>query len=1300
MWYFGVLAGLFIGAITDSVPAALVFSVLGGIIVHLATRKKSAAEAPTTKYRSVPPQLIDLQRQIASLERRLQMVEAQLAGTQAETQAKTQLAEALPPAGDNISHSDEEFAEAPPNAEAAGKPETAPVQCQTAAQRNTTETSDTRTIDLDLDPSINTTPLPTEARSGNAVPMESEPSPNTAKNAEIVPPASPKPSEPIPLTPASPASPKPRHTEPAIPFKDRLPAPVRKLLYGVNTLVQIGVLILFLGLAFLLRFAAERISFPIELRYAGVALSGAALLTLGWFLRHKRRDYALILQGMGVGVFYLTALAAMKFHQLIPNETGFAFLFAVSLLGAILAILQKAPILAIIAALEGFATPLLVSSGSNQMMALFTYLAILDLGIALIAWFNAWRILNLIGFVGTFTLASLWADQHYSLDQYAPVQAFLILFFLLFTAIGVFFARRTLLDAQKTPNLPQSLRQQASAALAQVGRVDSALVFGTPLTAFSLQYLLSKPFEFGPAFSAIALSAFYLLLARLVFSRERQGLGLLAEAYAIIGVIFATLAIPLGFEGVWTGAAWAVEGAGMYWLGVRQHRPYARTFAYLVMIGASHKLLQSIDFTPLTSGPLLSGSTIGPVLLAISALIVWWQHERTCKDQANDQITDWEAIPSRLLLYIGIAAITVLPWQWFAPPQAAAASAVLSVILYFVAQRFELATFSPIVAVLQAFSVLSFIATLHRNTGLPTDAALESGFQGTLATLIIAASILLTAGWSMAQTRRKALDNGLPPDWSKASSLAVAVGIVLLHLAMLFGISLTQAAIVWPITSCAVLWAALRLSHDRLALVAIVLQLVSVGFYWFAPNGAAHLSAPAFQHLAFWTPLVFALAAWRCGDWIRHEAERFANSFADDSETSAALATPATGWFNPWCSQRNALWLPVLWGLGWWLAAWLDESSRVLSAGGHPHYATAAAIAIVLASSALITVLARWRNWPQMGAAGLFTLPGLALCAYSAIIEFPGGISAFLPSAYLGAVLWPLALLWHLIALRQQERWVSHATRDPFHILGFWLFLLLASREGLMRFAELGDPHSSWAMLGWVLVPALVFWGLRSPWLKERWPLDEFRHAYLEVACQPVAIYLLGWCVISNLSSPGNASPLPYLPLFNPLELGQWLVLAALLLWWQALPDSAGAKLSEKSVRTLGAVLGWFLLTATVLRSCHHWAGVAWDFPALFGSQLTQAALSITWSIMGVTAMLLGNRRGSRSIWLAGAALLAVVVVKLFVVELADHGSLYRIVSFIAVGILLLIVGYFAPVPAKASASNEDTPELPPKDES
>ena len=61
--------------------------------------------------------------------------------------------------------------------------------------------------------------------------------------------------------------------------------------------------------------------------------------------------------------------------------------------------------------------------------------------------------------------------------------------------------------------------------------------------------------------------------------------------------------------------------------------------------------------------------------------------------------------------------------------------------------------------------------------------------------------------------------------------------------------------------------------------------------------------------------------------------------------------------------------------------------------------------------------------------------------------------------------------------------------------------------------------------------------------------------------------------------------------------------------------------------------------------------------------------------------MLAGHRKMQRLVWAVGAALLGVVVLKLFFIELADRGGLYRIVSFIVVGVLLLMVGYFAPVP-------------------
>lgn len=1299
MWFLGVIVGLMIGAVFQSFPAAFLMAVLGGVVGHQlgkSGREQKTQQAGNSKANIGPENdssaMQELRQKIMLLESRLSSVERQLAQ---RFVAGAALAEST------LNESVQEQvagAVTKPEVNTAGSLSTPndimPVLVMPVA----------KTLDPVLAVPAQKAPDAVADAVAKTIAEVTKPMPAAAQTAA---PAS---------TPAQQAKPRPapKPPESVIPFKDRLPTPIRNLIYGGNTLVKMGVLILFLGLAFLLRYTAERVTVPVELRYAGVAFVGAALLALGWFLRRRRADYALIMQGMGIGVFYLTTLSAMKFHALIPSEMGFAFMFVVSLLGAALAILQNAPALAIIAALEGFATPILTSTGGNHMMGLFTYLSILDVGIVLVAWFNAWRILNVIGFVGTFTLASGWANQNYTDAQYAPVQAFLILFFLLFTATGVFFARRTLLDAKNGIDSSGSLAQQAGVALAQVGRVDSALVFGTPITAFGLQYVLSKQWEFGPAFSAMAVAAFYLILARLIFSRERKGLALLAEAYAIVGVIFATLAIPLGLESVWTCSAWAVEGAGMYWLGVRQQRPYARAFAYVVLVGASYKLVHAITINMAPEGTLLQGSTIGPILLALSAFAMWLQHRRA----KFDSDIHAEYVPGKCLPWLGIAALTILPWQWFTPPMAAAATAVLSVITYFIARRFALKQLMAIVGSLQALAVGSFISTLHSAPTAPAEvgkaatAVLDSGIQGMLAALTIAASILLTAGWSMAQARRAALANGLPPAWSTVNSISVVVGTGLLHLAMLFAVSLQQAIVIWPLTSCLVLWVGLRMSHTALAGTAAALQLISVLLFTFKRGLFDVLDVPVisggmadqlstiilapFAHLRFFAPLIFGVVAFLSGDWIRAEAKRLFDSLPSKNDKFEPAQEKATRWYNPWCTQTSALWLPVIWGLFWWLTAWGEESSRVLELRLMPEYLTAAIVAIVLTTSLLVTVIARWRSWRQMGVASMFTLPALLISTYLGVA---GLHVPFLPSAYLGWVVWPLALIWHLRLLHVQGRWCSQGQRHLLHVLGFWFYLLLAARECQARFGTLGDQTSSWALLGWVLVPAISFWLLRSSLLAKRWPLTEFRHSYLETACTPVAAYLLAWCFISNILSPGNAAPLPYLPFLNPLELGQWLVLAALLLWWCALPEKSGVRLAESKVQAIGAVMGLALITGMVLRSCHHFADVAWDDSALFDSHLTQAALSITWATLGVLTMVFGNRRASRTVWAGGAFLLGVVVVKLFAVELAGRDGLYQIVSFISVGILLLIVGYFAPVPVKpvvviAAKSDQDSLEV------
>ena len=84
-----------------------------------------------------------------------------------------------------------------------------------------------------------------------------------------------------------------------------------------------------------------------------------------------------------------------------------------------------------------------------------------------------------------------------------------------------------------------------------------------------------------------------------------------------------------------------------------------------------------------------------------------------------------------------------------------------------------------------------------------------------------------------------------------------------------------------------------------------------------------------------------------------------------------------------------------------------------------------------------------------------------------------------------------------------------------------------------------------------------------------------------------------------------------------------------------------------------------------------------------------QAALSIYWAVLGLTGMVLGARSGERRIWMAGAALMALVVVKLFLVDLGNTGTVERIVSFLGVGVTLLVVGYFAPAPPRQADEQE-----------
>jgi uncharacterized membrane protein len=80
-----------------------------------------------------------------------------------------------------------------------------------------------------------------------------------------------------------------------------------------------------------------------------------------------------------------------------------------------------------------------------------------------------------------------------------------------------------------------------------------------------------------------------------------------------------------------------------------------------------------------------------------------------------------------------------------------------------------------------------------------------------------------------------------------------------------------------------------------------------------------------------------------------------------------------------------------------------------------------------------------------------------------------------------------------------------------------------------------------------------------------------------------------------------------------------------------------------------------------------------------------QTTLSLLWTMLALGAMFAGARRLQRPVWIAGAALLGVVVLKLVAVDLSGIGTVARIVSFMGVGGLMLLIGYLAPLPPAAT---------------
>jgi uncharacterized membrane protein len=986
---------------------------------------------------------------------------------------------------------------------------------------------------------------PPQAQATAPVPAEPAPSHTTAPAPQPVPisrPAPPPPA-PEPVVRPAPAAPRPAMTPP------RWLLAARTWLLTGNLVAKLGLVILFIGVAFLLKYVAATVDIPIELRLAGVALANLPLLAWGWRLRTKRRDIGLPVQGTAIALMMLVVFGAYQRYALIPGSLAFAMLVLLTGFACVLALLQDAIWLAVFGITGGFACPLLVSSGQGSHIGLFSYYALLNAGVFALAMRRSWRMLNLLGFGFTFVVGAAWGGLRYTPANYLSAQAFLILFFLFYVGIALAFARQ------------QQTRLK--------DYVDATLVLGTPLLAFGLQAGLVKDKPFGLALSALALGGFYLGLALLLWQRGRARWRVLVETFGAIGAIFGTLAIPLAVDGRWTSAAWALEGVGFVWFGLRRQQARAWVFGLVLQVGAWIGFLAAAGGLDKTTAA-ASNLWLGFLMLAGSAFAMATDFRR----HAGDERRLLSTLATSLL---AVAAIWLLAGSW-------------------------------------------------------TEALLRT--SGTLLANLLTAAAVFTAlllyligarlAWPMAHR------------FGLAAQIAGALGLVVV------------AGVEWNWFDM------IERDGAKPALGAVLIALSALASSYLTERSSAGPKFSAVDRL---------LLAWA-----------------------------AFWWFGPALNiLAGRLAVPLPEALGSLYSRWVGV------------YALAVAVSAILCTR--LAPRLRWDRLRWLGAAcwGMLVLVTADCLAWLYGLRLPD------------AALWlGWAFLWagseYLLARQSADVWqrrpvilkALHALRTA----GPWLALWPTGAILLSRW--LGGPPSAYDDSGWAIGSAwsnyVPTWSMMAvlAWLMRRsaagvWPSRPLAAWYRAVLLPCGAGFLLVQCACWNLVQDGSMAPLPYLPLLNPLDLttGFALVLAvgAARLRARDVADAPRVNRILLAAWAGGAYL-WFNLI--LLRSAAHYLGIPYRVDALAGSQVVQAMLSLVWSASALVLMRFAARRTWRRAWSAGAGLLGIVVVKLFLVDLASHGSIARVVSFVGVGLLMLLVGYLAPFPKREEhAPHAPTPSGP-----
>lgn len=343
---------------------------------------------------------------------------------------------------------------------------------------------------------------------------------------------------------------------------------------GENLINKIGIAITVIGVAIGAKYSIENDLISPLTRIILGYLFGLVMMGFGIKLKSKYENYSAVLVSGSMAIMYFITYSAYGLYELIPQLMAFILMLVFTVFTVIAALNFNRQVIALIGLVGAYAVPFLLSDGSGKVAVLFSYMAILNIGILAIAFKKYWKHLYNVSFGLTWIIVLSWyvlsyqTTEHFGLSL-VFISVFFAIFYITFLAYKLLQQEKFVLD-------------------------DIVLVMINSFVFYGMGYAILDGHQTGEQLLGLftLVNAIVHFIASIIIYRQKLSDKSINYLISGLVLIFITLTVPVQLNGNWVTLLWAGESALLFWIGRTKNVSFYEKLSYPLMFLAFFSIIQ------------------------------------------------------------------------------------------------------------------------------------------------------------------------------------------------------------------------------------------------------------------------------------------------------------------------------------------------------------------------------------------------------------------------------------------------------------------------------------------------------------------------------------------------------------------------------------------------------------------------------------------------------------------------------------------------------------------------------------